>query len=300
MTLCPLCNEPEPFLVQTFDVSQLIEKWHRVFHMDVTSELQCVEHIELFKCAQCQLQFFMPNHLAGSAQLYVQLEKFDWYYMPRWEHDVALEELHPGQTLLEIGCGFGQFVERALSRGIQAEGIDLNDSAVAVARQRGIPVRRLELRELIAAPDVRLYDTVCSFQVLEHVPNPKEFLEWSCALIKPGGQLFVCVPNAGGFLKYLHEPLDMPPHHLTRWSSQTMHMLAEWLPVRLQQIQYEPLAPYHTYGYVQAWGIAHLKRSWLRGLFDVTVVPSASLVLSHLSLRRKLIGQTLYASFTRL
>ncbi len=295
---CPLCSWSAPALMRTIDASPLIDEWQRAFQIDITPEMRGIARIDLFECERCHLQFFSPNHLAGSVQLYAQLEKFEWYYMPRWEHDAAMEDLYGCETMLEVGCGFGDFVARARESGIRAEGIELNDSAVAIAQQRGVPVQRLELREVATRTPAR-YDAVCAFQVLEHAPNPREFLEWSCALIRPGGQLIVCVPNALSFIKHRFDPLDMPPHHVTRWSSATMQSLSQWLPVRLQHIRYEPLAPYHVYGYVQAQGIARLKNHWLRRVFDAFIVPGVSVVLKHSGLRRKLIGQTLYASFVR-
>jgi 2-polyprenyl-3-methyl-5-hydroxy-6-metoxy-1,4-benzoquinol methylase len=295
---CPLCDWSVPTLVRSIDTSVLINEWRRVFQIDITPEMQGVGRIDLLECERCHLQFFSPNYLAGSEQLYVQLEKFEWYYMLRWEHDAALEDLRGCETMLEVGCGFGDFVARTRKSGIQAEGIELNASAVKAARQHGVPVQRLELRELAANSPVH-YDAVCSFQVLEHVPNPREFLEWSCALTKPGGQLIICVPNAMSFLKYRFDPLDMPPHHMTRWSSQTMQSLSHWLPVRLQSLRYEPLASHHVSPYIQAQGAARLKNPWLRRAFDAVIVPGVSIVLKHSRLRRKLIGQTLYASFRR-
>jgi SAM-dependent methyltransferase len=295
---CPLCSAAAPVLMRTLDVLQLIAEWQRVFQIDITSEMQGVGYIDLFECERCHLQFFVPSRLTGTVRLYEQLEKFEWYYMSRWEHDVALEELSGCQTFLEVGCGFGDFVARACKNGIQAEGIELNDSAVKIAQQRGVPVRRLELREMAVRSSAQ-YDAVGAFQVLEHVPNPGEFLEQLCTLIRPGGKLIICVPNATSFLKYRFDPLDMPPHHLTRWSGQTMQALPQWLPLRRPDIRYEPLAPYHVYGYVQALGAARIKNHLLRGVFDAVVVPGASIVLKHISLRKKLIGQTLYVSFLR-
>lgn len=295
---CPLCQWPTPTLLRSIETTSLIDLWRRTFEMDITSELKGVERIQLFDCDRCHLQFFHPIDLAGSEQLYAQLAKFPWYYMWRWEHDVALRELRGCDSLLEVGCGFGDFVARARQSGIQAEGIDLSTSAVRTAQQRGVPVERLELSAL-AAQRPGAYAAVCSFQVLEHVTNPWEFLDWSCTLLKPGGRLIVCVPNAQSFLQYRFDALDMPPHHVSRWSALTMQTLGDRLPIRLEQVHYEPLPVYHVYGYVQAQGAARIKSRWLRRLFDAVIVPGASLALRPERFRRSLIGQVLYASFRR-
>ena len=51
--------------------------------------------------------FYTPSELAGSASLYEQLQKFDWYYMPeKWEFRQALSWIqaeHGVRRLLEVG-----------------------------------------------------------------------------------------------------------------------------------------------------------------------------------------------------
>jgi SAM-dependent methyltransferase len=294
-----LCRLSTPNLLWSVDTAKLIRLWRSAFKIDVTSELKGVERIELYECGQCHLQFFRPGDLAGSEQLYTQLERFPWYYMWRWEHDTALQAVNGCGPLLEIGCGFGEFVARAGQRGIRAEGLELNASAVQKAQARGLSVRRQELCEA-AMQKPASYDVVCSFQVLEHVVDPHEFLECCCALVKPGSRIIVCVPNALSYLSHRFDALDLPPHHMTRWSDLTMQSLADLFPLRLEQVRYEPLASYHAYHYVQAQGAARIKSRWLRRAYNALIAPGLSLAFRPERVRRNLIGHTLYASFRRI
>ena len=69
-------------------------------------------------------------------------------------------------------------------------------------------------------------------------------------MLKPGGKLIYSVPNADGFLKYQHNLLDMPPHHMSRWSIGTFKSLEKLFPIRLEKFLYEPLAKYHINDYI--------------------------------------------------
>lgn len=299
-SLCRLCGSTTTSIIRSIPIDWLVDAWQESFAIDIAQEMRGVSHIDLLECARCRLQFFMPDRVVGSAQLYAQLEKFDWYYMPRkWEHDVALDDLQGCQTLLEIGCGFGDFVVRARETGIQAEGIDLNESAVRTAQQRGLPVQQLDLREAVDRYPLR-FDAVCSFQVLEHVSNPGDFLQRSCALIRPGGQLLLGVPNADSFLKHQFNLLDMPPHHMTRWPIRTMEYLCSLFPLRLEHVRCEPLAVYHLDSYVDVQCAKLFGKRWLYRVCAGLIAPGLKTVLKRTNLHKRLIGQTLYVSFVRI
>src|SRR4029450_12049896 len=53
-----------------------------------------------------------------------------------------IRPLAPGGPCLDIGASTGTFVEQALHAGLDAEGIELSQEAVAHARARGLPVRQ--------------------------------------------------------------------------------------------------------------------------------------------------------------
>lgn len=297
---CPLCNSEDISLVRLIKAEQLTAAWNRAFGINIYPELQGIQTIQLFECRCCHLQYFAPGSLAGSSHLYAQLEKLDWYYMPhKWEHDVAPEDLRGCRTILEIGCGFGDFVMRARTEeGLNVEGIELNESAVQEAQRRGLPVQLLDLREA-AVQFAGHYDAVCGFQVLEHVPNPKDFLEWSCALIKPGGKLILGLPNADSFLKYQFNILDMPPHHMTRWSSKVLSHLPNSFPLKLEYVKLEPLAEYHVDGYVSAYCSVLAKYGVTQKLCCPKLKQWLSKFIKWTGLRKLLTGQSFYASFIR-
>jgi len=292
---CPLCHSPNLALRKSVTVDSLFKAWEQEFGIDIHSELGDISVIQLFACKSCGLEHFIPDNLSGSAGLYASLDKFDWYYMPRkWEHDLALHDLPGCQVVLEIGCGTGDFVARMLENGItSAEGIELNESAVQNAQSHGLPVRRIDLADL-AIEKTGQYDAVCSFQVLEHVPNPGDFLQSSCALLKPGGRLMVGVPNADSYLRYQFNLLDMPPHHLTRWPPAVLERLPERLLLRLIRLEREPLADYHVADYVDTFlnrFVRPINRQPLRHLL--------TWLIRHAGLQKRITGHTVYAAYER-
>ena len=267
--------------------------------MDVSEEFHGILQIELLRCSSCSLRFFQPNSVGGSPKLYERLGKLDWYYMrSKWEHDVAMEDLKECKNGIEAGCAFGDFVARVTKeRGIPFEGCEQNPHAVQTARNKGLSVH-LEDLENLASLRPSAYDAVCAFQVLEHVTRPGSFLRAACALLCPGGKLILGLPNANSFLKYQFNLLDLPPHHMSRWTDETLTRLQQRFPLKIARITYEPLADYHLEGYVEAYTNLLAKRglrvasvprmrSWIRRIIRMSGVQKA------------LRGQTIYACYVR-
>jgi len=298
---CPLCDFSDTSLSKEIAVADLLRVWERAFQIDVSGDFQDVQQLHLFECERCGLQFYLWPSLGGSSDLYSQLQKFEWYYTAqKWEHDIALEDLTDCEHILEIGSGSGVFIARARAeKGLNIQGIETNVEAVNSAQHLGLPVESIDLRET-AFRRPGYYDAVCVFQVLEHVSKPKEFLESCCELLKRGGRLLVGLPNAESFLRYQFNPLDMPPHHLTKWSRRVLSYLPNLFPLRLIHIRREPLAEYHVREYVNAHYRSYRRKGFPKFLCPRWLRGAAAGLLKITGLRRMLIGQTLYASFRRI
>jgi 2-polyprenyl-3-methyl-5-hydroxy-6-metoxy-1,4-benzoquinol methylase len=296
---CILCKK-EYLVLETEIPSEIIKNlWRRDLQFDINDEIGTIKSFKLFKCCSCNVKFFYPS-LSGSNKLYKYLEKFDWYYMPeKWEHKVALKDLIKSEIILEIGSGFGDFLNTViLEKGNVIEGIELNETAVIESQRRGLPVKAIDLQEIVQEFPGH-YDAVCSFQVLEHVPNPKEFLDNMCNLLKPGGKLIMGLPNANSFLKHQFNILDMPPHHMTRWSQSTLEKLPELFPIQLNHIKFEPLADYHVNGYVGAYLSKFAKVLKLNFINKPRLIQLISKILILTKMNKLLKGQSIYASYSR-
>ncbi|MDE1894806.1 MAG: class I SAM-dependent methyltransferase [Xanthomonadaceae bacterium] len=99
----------------------------------------------------------------------------------------------PGQRLLDVGCGNGDYLRHAADAGWRAVGIDADQQAVDVARQRGMDAR-LGGIELFAG-QAGCFDAITLSHVLEHVHEPAEFLQAVHRLLRPGGVVFLDTPN---------------------------------------------------------------------------------------------------------
>lgn len=183
----------------------------------------------LRQCAACGLQAWDPP-LAGSAEWYESSAHYltspfaSWL---GWNHERALAELGGAtQTVLDIGCGDGRFVYAAAARGIDASGIDHSERLVRLGNERhaGSRLSRTSIEEFQAAR--RTFDAVTLFEVIEHVPHPLELLRTAAAVVRPGGSVIVSTPNRLGYPWGRH-PMDRPPHHLTRWTPQTLRTALE-------------------------------------------------------------------------
>lgn len=95
--------------------------------------------------------------------------------------------------LLEVGCGSAGLQRRLTQLGVDYVGIDLDSRVVEAARRRGARgVSRHDVMDLSAESS---FDVVCASQVLEHIRQPRVFVEHVRSLLAPGGLFHCDVPN---------------------------------------------------------------------------------------------------------
>lgn len=103
-------------------------------------------------------------------------------------------------TILEVGAGFGTFCAEIKRRNIfkRVVAIEPTPDLASTCRGRGLEVLELPV-EQIQLEVTELFDVVASFEVIEHLFAPEDFVAHMSRLLKPGGIMMLACPNGQGF-----------------------------------------------------------------------------------------------------
>lgn len=99
--------------------------------------------------------------------------------------------------VLDIGCGRGEFMEMLVDRGIQARGLDLSQSMLRSAREKGLTCEHTDaLSYLEKLPDESL-GGIFSAQVIEHLEPAylREMVMQCVRVLKPGAPMVLETVN---------------------------------------------------------------------------------------------------------
>lgn len=100
-------------------------------------------------------------------------------------------------SVLDIGCGRGEFLELMREDSVSARGIDLSDESVAGCRSKGLTADVADLFPFLAAQPEGEFDGIFSSQVVEHIAPDRlpEMIRLCAACLRPGGVLAIETPN---------------------------------------------------------------------------------------------------------
>lgn len=148
--------------------------------------------------------FFRTNKLSGP---------HNWLI---YHYTVTSVERNAGYikgAVLDVGCGVKPYRDIIERRCASYIGIDYNDSLHGLS----------EVDVIGSAMELPFghgtFDTIVSFQVMEHLREPKEFLKEAFRVLKPGGSMILATP----FLWGEHEA----PHDYYRFTRYGLKYLCE-------------------------------------------------------------------------
>jgi len=243
----PVTGKENITLEKEIPSSEFIDAYEKEFGIDIKRFFKDLPRVGLYRCEDTGYRFFEPFRVAGDDAFYQELQKYPWYYMDeKWEHKIALKYAKKEDKVLEIGCARGGFLKQLKGKSISADGLEMNTDALKESEKAGLSVFPDSI-ETFSKKKSLYYDMVASFQVLEHVPKVKSFLDASLNCLKPGGKMVISVPNndclvlkdnTGG-------PLNGPPHHMGQWTMNSLIALQNHFPITIEAIHIEPLQKYH-------------------------------------------------------
>ncbi len=138
-------------------------------------------------------------------------------------------------SVLDIGCGTGDFLLEAKNKGWTVSGFEPNEDAKKLAANKNI----IMYNSLADLAD-ESFDAITLWHVLEHIPNLEEQILEFRRLLKPNGKLIVAVPNFRSFdAKYYKEfwaAYDVP-RHLWHFSKESIEKIFSNFSFSLDDLQ---------------------------------------------------------------
>jgi SAM-dependent methyltransferase len=143
-----------------------------------------------------------------------------WIFL---DGDISFHGRTGSGSLLDAGCNEGRGLRIYARNGFQVEGLELNPTAAAVARESGFTVHVGDTTDFNAPAS---YDVVVLSNVLEHAPDPNKVLINLRKNLKPGGQLWISCPNSRSWLRRVFGRSWINwhvPFHISHFSEETLH-----------------------------------------------------------------------------
>ncbi len=138
-------------------------------------------------------------------------------------------------TLLDIGAGTGDFLALAQKKGWNVKGVEPNDHAKKLARQKGI-----DLESKTEKLKTEKFDIITMWHVLEHISDLENQIKEVKRLLKFDGHLIVAVPNFKSYdaqyYKSFWAAYDVP-RHLWHFSKNAIRILFKKEGLRLEKIR---------------------------------------------------------------
>lgn len=115
------------------------------------------------------------------------------------------------KLVLDAACGVGYGTARLARDARRVVGVDRAPEAIAYARtEYAVPTARFALADAHVLPfGNNVFDVVVSFETLEHLPRPDDFLAETARVLRPGGMLILSTPRVA---RTRRNPPENPYH----------------------------------------------------------------------------------------
>lgn len=215
-------------------------------------------HHAIVKCRRCELAYANPRYVQGDL-----IEEYEQVIDPLYEqeregrvltfarHLEPIEEMvadHRGKRILDVGAYTGIFVETAKANGWDAYGTELSQWAAQLCRNRGLNVVTGTLEQADYPDD--WFDVVTSWDVVEHLNDPKGHLAEIHRVLKPGGLIVVhTIDMDAPFAKLMGKRWPwLMEMHVTYFTRRTLAKMLE--SVGFTVVRAEPQGRYQRINYL--------------------------------------------------
>lgn len=217
-------------------------------------------------CRDCGLWYVNPQPTAEELeQFYAEYDEGIQWRQNEEPFNRAMRDavmsLKPRGTVLDVGCGSGNFLLCMRGAGFSVFGIEPSKTGSEYTEaSNGVEVFNGMVEKYLSLPNHRSFDVITILNVLEHLTDPAKTLIQISQLMNPGGILAIVVPNAQfhavlGTIRsrlgvsdpyWLSRPGSFAcgfklPHHLSSFKPDTISALAKRCGFRVEVIKNAPM-----------------------------------------------------------
>lgn len=226
--MCPVCGSGEGEFLKNIPVN---------LSPEIRGNINYPDSYDIVWCNQCGMVFADSSLSREDIDLYyTQCNMYDNAshvkqdtYSETYQviYKTILPYLTSESRIIDVGCGNGMFLRYLKSKGYtHLYGLDPSESSMKQLDKNGISGEIGSIYEKIPDEMHGRFDICILVCVLEHLLLPADCLGNIVKLIKKGGLLYIMVPNAEGFEKYLREiPNYFNHEHINYFSTTTLDYL---------------------------------------------------------------------------
>ncbi|MEQ6168370.1 class I SAM-dependent methyltransferase [Ekhidna sp. MALMAid0563] len=223
-------------------------------HSQFTNYLICDDHsvsgesFALVKCDKCSLVFTNPRPEQSSLPDYYQSDQYishtdkgnsliNFIYKLVRKYTITrkiklIDKLNRGSgSLLDYGCGTGDFIKAANKKGWHAYGYEPDKDAKNIASAKN-PDKILDKIENHNGP----FDIITAWHVIEHVSELNKTIKNLKKILAPDGHLIIALPNHksydAAYYKEFWAGYDVP-RHLYHFDQESIKSFASKFKLRL-------------------------------------------------------------------
>jgi O-antigen chain-terminating methyltransferase len=120
-------------------------------------------------------------------------------------------------TVLDVGCGRGEWIEVLLENGLSARGVDSGTAMVEACTRRGFVVSQADALEHLQSLPAESLGAITAFHLIEHLPFPQlsALIREMHRVLRPGGLILLETPNPEnlivGACNFWYDPTHLKP-----------------------------------------------------------------------------------------
>jgi len=132
-----------------------------------------------------------------------------------------LKELEGAGSVLDLGCGRGEFLELLRESGKPCLGVERDPAMAALLAEKKLPFTQSDVRSFLEKPG-GTFDAITAFHFIEHFTADAAYglLKAMASRLKEGGLLILETPNPASLAAFLNFHKD--PEHQTPWHPETL------------------------------------------------------------------------------